>query len=109
MPPYGQKGKRKARPSRPHADDRTSTSAVQEVPATATIRAYEAQLTYGRAERYRELFELPVARDDAGGDAIAGSSGGTRSALVRLETEEADEGSSSGAGGPGSREIWVDR
>lgn len=68
---------------------------LNDIPANATVQAFEAQLVYGRSERFHELF-------DVSGGTEAGPSR-ARGALVRLQIEDQVDGDTPG------RELWVDR
>lgn len=76
----------------PHGD--AHSEPLIDVPVNATIQAFEAQLVYGRSERYHELFDVPERE--------AGSSR-ARGALVRIHGEDQADDERP------ARELWVDR
>lgn len=89
------------RPPRDHArhreGDRPDPTRAQDIPSNAFVQAYEAQLVYGHSAFARDLYALPNT-----GSSSAGTSTGTRGALMRWEGDDGDGDEERG-------EIWVDR
>jgi hypothetical protein len=86
------------RPPRDHArrreGDRPDLTRAQDIPGTAFVQAYEAQLVYGHSAFARDLYALP-----SHGSSSAGTSTGARGALMRWEGDGDEE----------RGEVWVDR